>query len=237
MKAKYKTIYDEIKEKIQNGTYPPGSQLPDEFSMCDEFGCSRMTVKKAMDMLVEEGYVYRKQGQGSFVLNRKVENGAIEIAERDLSGFTRSAHGRGSTKLLHFSLIFASKEIAEKLDIKENEPVYDILRLRLYDNQPYVLEHTYMAPSVIPGITEDVLNHSVYTYIEETLGKRIASAHKTSYADRSSKQDQEILDLKPEEPVLVVDQVAYLDNGVPFEYSISRHRYDRFVFSMYSVRH
>lgn len=237
MKAKYKTIYDEVKEKIQNGEYPVGSQLPDEYSFCDEFGCSRMTVKKALDMLVEEGYVYRKQGQGTFVLNQKMSNGSIEIAERDLSGFTKSSKGHGSTKILHFNLIFAPKDIAEKLDIQENEPVYDILRVRLYDNQPFVLEHTYMAPSTIPGITEDVLNHSVYSYIEDTLGKRIGSAYKTSYADMSTRQDQKELGLKPIEPVLVVEQVAYLDNGVPFEYSISRHRYDRFTFSMYSLRH
>lgn len=236
MKAKYKTIYDEVKERIQSGEYPVGSQLPDEFSFCEQFGCSRMTVKKALDMLVEEGYVYRKQGQGSFVLNQKSANGAIEIAERDLSGFTRSSAGHGSTKLLDFKLIFAPKEIAEKLDIQENDPIYDILRLRLYDGKPYVLEHTYMSPATIPGVTEDVLNHSVYSYIEDTLGKRIGAAHKTSWADKSTKQDQQELGLQPIEPVLVVEQVAYLDNGTPFEYSISRHRYDRFRFSVYSLR-
>lgn len=237
MKVKYKAIYEDIKHKIQTGEYPVGSQLPDEYSFCDQYGCSRMTVKKALDMLVEEGYVYRKQGQGTFVLSQKVRNGSIEISERDLSGFTRSSHGHGSTKIIHFKLIFATKEIAEKLDIQENEPVYDILRVRLYDNEPYVLEHTYMAPSVIPGITEDILNKSVYTYIEQTLGKRIGSAHKTSFADVSNKQDQQELGLKPVEPVLVVEQIAYLENGVPFEYSISRHRYDRFTFSVYSLRH
>lgn len=88
MKVKYKAIYEDIKHKIQTGEYPVGSQLPDEYSFCDQYGCSRMTVKKALDMLVEEGYVYRKQGQGTFVLSQKVRNGSIEISERDLSGFT-----------------------------------------------------------------------------------------------------------------------------------------------------
>lgn len=236
MEAKYKVIYEDVKKRIATGEYAVGSKIPDEFTFCEQYQCSRMTVKKALDLLVEEGFLYRKQGQGSFVLNQQLSDGRIEISERELSGLTRSSKGKATAKLIRFSLIFASKNIAEKLDIHENDPVYDILRLRLVDGQPYVLEHTYMSPQTIPGITEEVLNKSVYTYIEETLGKRIGAAHKMSYADCSTKQDQETLDLKPTEPVLVVEQIAYLDNGAPFEYSISRHRYDRFRFSVYSLR-
>ncbi len=236
MKTKYMTIYEDLKQKIAQGEYEAGDQLPDEKTLCQVYGCSRMTVKKALDMLVEEGMLYRRQGQGSFVLGKMQSDDTIEIAERDLSGFTKSANGKGSTKVLHFGLIFATREIAENLDLKENDPVYDILRVRNYDGKPFVIEHTYMSPNVVPGVTEDVLNHSVYAYIEDDLGKRIASAHKVSWADCSNKQDQKELGLKPNEPVLVVEQVAYLDNGVPFEYSISRHRYDKFRFSIYSLR-
>lgn len=76
----------------------------------------------------------------------------------------------------------------------------------------------------------------MYTYIEEVLGKKIASAQKTTRAQVSNSQDQKELGLRPEEPVLEVEQIAYLDNGTPFEYSISRHRYDKFKLSVYSVR-
>lgn len=237
MKTKYRTIYDDIKNQINDGTYKAGDRLPDELTMCQKYDCSRMTVKKAYDMLVDEGSIYRKQGQGSFVLDTSSPDGEIEIMERDLSGFTRASRGGHVTsKVVHFSLIFADKKIAEKLDIRENDPVYDILRVRYYNGDPYTLEHTYMSPSVIPGITEDILNRSIYSYIEMDLGKRIGAAKKTSRADASTQLDQEELNLKPTEPVLEVEQVAYLDNGVPFEYSISRHRYDKFRFSLYSVR-
>ena len=239
MKTKYMIIYEDLRQKIADGTYEGGDQLPDEKSLCEIYDCSRMTVKKALDMLVEEGLIYRRQGQGSFVLGQIQPSDTIEIAERDLSGFTKSLKGKAghvTTKILHFGLIFATKDIAEKLDLNVNDPVYDILRVRIYDGKPYVIDHTYMPPNVIPGITEDILNHSVYAYIENDLGKRIASAHKISWADCSNQQDQEELGLKPTEPVLVVQQVAYLDNGVPFEYSLSRHRYDKFRFSLYSIR-
>lgn len=236
MKTKYRTIYDDTKEKILNGTYAPGSQLPDEMTICHQFDCSRMTVKKAYDMLVQEGFIYRKQGLGSFVLSKNMDDGEVELQERELQGFTRTARGHADTKLLHFKLVFAPKDIADHLGIRENDPLYDILRVRNIDGEPYVLEHTYMSPATIPGITEDILKHSVYTYIEDVLGKKIASAQKTTRAQISNPQDQAELGLRPEEPVLEVEQIAYLDNGIPFEYSISRHRYDRFKLSVYSVR-
>ncbi|WP_297566419.1 GntR family transcriptional regulator [uncultured Faecalibaculum sp.] len=236
MKTKYRTIYDDTKEKILNGTYAPGSQLPDEMTICQQFDCSRMTVKKAYDMLVQEGFIYRKQGLGSFVLSKNMDDGEVELQERELQGFTRTARGHADTKLLHFKLVFAPKDIADHLGIRENDPLYDILRVRNIDGEPYVLEHTYMSPETIPGITEDILKHSVYTYIEDVLGKKIASAQKTTRAQISNPQDQAELGLRPEEPVLEVEQIAYLDNGTPFEYSISRHRYDRFKLSVYSVR-
>lgn len=236
MKTKYRKIYDDTREAIVTGVYNAGDQLPDEISVCDKYDCSRMTVKKAYDMLAQEGLIYRKQGLGSFVLALPADTGEVDLQERELQGFTRATKGNATTKIIHFRLIFAPADIAAKLDIRPNDPLYDILRVRGVDHKPYVLEHTYMSPETIPGITEDILNHSVYSYIENELGKKIASAKKVTKACVSNEQDHRELGLKPVEPVLEVEQIAYLDNGVPFEYSISRHRYDRFKLSLYSVR-
>lgn len=236
MKAKYKTIYEDMRSRIENGDYQVGDMIPDELTMCERFSCSRMTVKKAYDMLVSEGYIYRRQGQGSFVLSRTLNRQEVEIQERDLVGFYKATNGEATSKVLRFGLIFATEEIAQHLNIRVNDPVYDILRLRLLKDRPYVLEQTYMSPSVIPGITEEVLNRSVYDYIEKELGLRIGAAQKTTSADVSNDLDHKELGLKDVEPVLVIEQIAYLDNGTPFEYSIARHRYDLFRFSVYSLR-
>lgn len=238
MKVKYKAIYEDMRNRIESGEYQVGDLIPDEITMGRRFGCSRMTVKKAYDILVNEGYIYRRQGQGSFVLSHSLKNEKkIEIQERDLTGFSRGTQGEGQAKLLRFQLIFANEEIAQHLKIRVNDPVYDILRVRLLKDRPYVIEQTYMPPALIPGVTEEILNGSLYTYIEETLGLRIGAAQKTTWADKSNEIDQQELWLKETEPVLVIEQVAFLDNAVPFEYSISRHHYDLFRFSVYSVRH
>lgn len=238
MKIKYKAIYEDMRNRIEGGEYQVGDLIPDELTMCRRFNCSRMTVKKAYDILVNEGYIYRRQGQGSFVLSHSLQHEQkIEIQERNLTGFSGSTQGEGQSKILRFQLIFASEEIAQHLNIRPNDPVYDILRVRLLNERPYVIEQTYMPPSVIPGLTRDILEGSVYEYIENTLGLRIGAAQKTTWADISNEMDHQELWLKEIEPVLVIEQVAFLDNAIPFEYSISRHHYDLFRFSVYSVRH
>lgn len=236
MDIKYKTIYDSIKDKILNKEYPANSKIPDEISLCKEYTCSRMTMKKALDLLVQEGLLYRKRGQGSFVMSSNNSKGQIVIPERELQGFTKSSQGNVTSKILEFKLEFANEEIANNLNIHVDDPIYNIFRLRLVNNKPYVLERTYMPTSLIPGITLEVLSNSVYDYIENTLSLKIARANKTTKADVSNELDHRYLNLKDIEPVLEIDQIAYLDNGIPFEYSISRHRYDLFAFNIFSVR-
>lgn len=235
MSAKYKKIYEELKEAINDGEYGPGAKLPDELSLCQIYDCSRMTVKKALDLLVQEGKIFRKQGQGSFVLNKQMVNDPYQIEEIPVGGFDRARSHLAKSRILEFKLSFASSDVAKALHLKENDPVYDILRLRLYDGEPTVIEHTFMPVNLIPGINEDVLNHSIYHYIEHDLNLKIASAQQTNRADVSNDLDHEVLGLSDIEPVLVVEQIAYLDNGMPFEYSFCRHRYDKFKFTAFSL--
>lgn len=237
MKVKYKAIYKEIREQIERGKYKIGDQIPDENTICQQFGCSRMTVKKAYDILVNEGYIYRRQGQGSFVLSNFMGQRELEIQGQKLTGFSRGTNGEGKAKILHFNLIFATEEIAQALNIRPNDPVYDILRVQYLDDKPYVIEQTYMNPSITPGITQEVLEGSIYHYLEDTLGLKIGSSKKTVSAAISNDLDRQILYLSEIEPVLVIDQIAYLNNGIPFEYSKSRHHYGLFHFSVYALRH
>ncbi len=238
MEPKYIQIYKKMKQRIFDHKYQANQQqLPNEMTLCEEFNCSRMTIKKALDLLVMDGLIYRKKGKGTFVLPQGALSSKINIQEDHILGLTNSSKKEVTSKILDFQLKFSDDIIAEKLGIHVNDPVYDIHRLRLINESPYVLERTYMSTSLIPGLDMDVLNHSVYDYIEQTLKYKIAGFLRITRADCSNKTDQKYLKLKETEPVLEVEQVAYLDNGTPFEYSFSRHRYDRFEFFSRSVRH
>ena len=239
MSTKYLKIYQQLREEILHQDTPSNAQLPDEISLTKKFHCSRMTVKKALDMLVDEGLIYRKRGQGTFIMPQVEQKHKIIVPERDIQGLTKiskQSHAQVRSEIIHFKLEFATKSISEKLQIPESSPIYNIFRLRIIDDKPYVLEQTYMSTGLISGITEEILHHSIYSYIENTLKLRIASAMKILRASISTESDQKYLHLSPTEPIFEVEQIAYLDNGTPFEYSISRHRYDLFEFSSYGLK-
>lgn len=236
MDLKYREIYNDVKQKIENGTYKSNQKIEDEITLTKKYNCSRMTIKKALDLLVQEGLLFRKRGLGSIVMKPTNNNHKIILSERELTGLTKLSNNKVTSKILDFHLIFADSIAAQSLNMKENDPLYSIWRLRYINNEPYVLEKTYMNPAVIPGINNDILNKSIYNYIEKDLKLRIGAAKKTMRACKSDENDHKYLLLKENEPILEVEQIAYLDNGIPFEYSFSRHRYDKFEFTTYSLR-
>lgn len=229
--TKYEQVAEEIKSRIFNGQYKVKEQLPLEKEICDEFAVSKMTVKKALDILVTEGYIIKRRGSGSFVKDVNTE----ELRERSLrtqiSGFTRTHSGENvSTKVLEFNTIFADDKIAKELNIEDGDLVCVIERVRYVDDEPMVIEKTYMPLSIVPKIKRTVVEDSIYKFVELSTGLKVQSSHSTVRADIAKEKDKEYLKLKDNEPVLEVERTAYLEDGTIFEYSFSRHRYDKFEF-------
>jgi GntR family transcriptional regulator len=233
---KYESIAEEILKRITTGVYSKTGLIPDELALCKEFDCSRMTVKKALELLVQRGLIFRKRGHGTFIMQQSFKKDRLNIANRELTGFSKVASGKLTSKIIEFKIDFATEDIANHLNIKVNDHVYYILRVRYINAEPYIIEKTYMPAAVIPGLTKDILNGSIYAYIENELKLTITSSSKKIKADKPNKLDQEYLNLKPDEPVLEIEQIAYLQNGIIFEYSFSRHRYDKFEFVSFGLR-
>lgn len=234
---KYEQIALDIQKKISNGTYKPNDQLPLEKEMCVTYGVSRITIKKAMDNLVMNGLVVKRRGSGTFVkdVDRK-ELKEISTSEQ-FQGFSNTYKGQSvESKIIEFNIINPTKEIATKLKIHEEEFVYSICRVRYVKKTPYVIEYTYMPINLVTGIRRDILESSIYSYIQEELGYKIKSAHRTLRALLPSELEQQYLEIDSKFPILQVEQVAYLDNGQPFEYSKSNHRSDLFEFKSISIK-
>ena len=237
--TKYERIANDMKQKIESGVYKPNDQLPFEAEMCDSYGVSRITVKKAMDLLVNQGLVVKRRGAGTFVKNITLMTDPEHpySTSNQFSGF---AHTEGLThvsSMVHdFEVFPASKEVASRLKIDEGDFVYYIERTRCSEGEPYVVEYTYMPIEVIPGVKREVLENSIYEYISKDLGLKIKSAHRTVRATLPTKKEEEYLKIDHCFPILEVEQVAFLDDGRIFEYSKSRHRGDRFELKTVSVQ-
>lgn len=234
---KYEQIALDIQCKINSGEYLPNDQLPLEKEMCDYYNVSRITIKKAMDELVMNGSVIKRRGAGTFVKDVDYDEITDISTSRQFTGFTDNHRGEEITsKLLEFKVVNPSEEIAHKLKMEKDDFVYYICRVRYANNEPHVIEYTYMPIDVISGIKKDILSGSIYKYIEEKLKLKIKSAHRTVRAILPDSLEEEELDIDEKFPLLEVEQIAFLDNGQPFEYSKSHHRSDKFEFKSISIR-
>lgn len=234
---KYEKISIEMRKRIKEGFYRVDHPIPDEITLAKEFECSRMTMKRGLDILVEEGLLFRKRGHGTFIVQSPVSDEKVNVISEETLGLSNVLPNRNVTStIIAFDVQFPEKEVAEQLAISEDAPVYHIIRLRKVDGEPYVIERTYMPVSMIPRITEKVLQASIYNYIHETLELKIGGAHRKIRADKPNELDQIHIGCLPDDPILEVEQVGYLNNGLPFEYSFSRHRYDKFVFTTVTIR-
>lgn len=225
-----------MRERIKNDFYPIGHPIPDEHSLCEEFGCSRMTMKRALDILVMEGLLFRKRGHGTFIIQSSIKKAELNVISEQNLGLSNQITNREiSSKIIDFDIQFPTAEVAEILAISTDTPVYYLVRLRCVDHEPFVMEKTYMPASLIPGINKEVLQQSLYSYIQDTLDLKMGTAHRKIRACKPDELDKKYLGCNFDDPILEVEQVGFLNTGVPFEYSFSRHRYDKFVFTTVAV--
>lgn len=224
---KYQTVAEKIKERIIAGQYKPQSLLPNQSELAKEFGVSKITIKNALDRLAHEGLVYKKSGMGTCVLGIAPMLGRHDSSVDSISGLTaQQGSEHVSSKVIKFDVAFPSEDICQKLNLKSNDPVYKIIRLRLLDNEPFILEHTYMPVGLVPNLSKDVLEHSVYSYIHHELGIRFGGAYRKIHAAKPDEYDLKYLGAAQDTPILEVEQILWTVNGSNIEYSRARNLYD-----------
>lgn len=226
---KYVEISNDIRNKIIEGRYIANEKLPYEKDICDEYNSSKMTVKKALDILVAEGLLVKRRGSGTFVkdINPKERENLIASTQfRGLSSFY--VNHKINSEILTYEVINPDKNISEQLSINKEDFVYKIIRVRSVDGLPSVIEEMYMPIQIIPGLKRKNLYGSIYEYIERILKLKIQSAHRTITVKKATDYEIKHLNVKENDPVGIIEQVAYLDNGQAFEYSIVIHRCEDF---------
>lgn len=235
---KYKIIANSIRKRIIEGDYVSDQKLPSEKEIGDEFVASKLTVKKALDILVGEGLIIKRRGAGTFVKSLSVDEMERLIVDNQMRGTTAfNPDKKVTSKVLSFSVVQASQLVSRKLNLVEASPVYEIYRVRFVDGSPSVIEKTYMPLDVISGLTKKNVEGSIYEYIEEKLGLKIESGHRTITVRKAADFEADELALEYGDPVGIAEQTGYLNTGVQFEYSISVHRYDQFSVEMMVTHH
>lgn len=230
---KYIEIKDRIKNDILNQKYRKGESIPSERELATLYDVTRVTVQKAMDNLVKEGFIERIHGKGMFVLKNTATNVYLLNNETSDSilGFSREFQGqvKVTSQLLSLDEIDADTALAQHLEIGVGDKVWSIRRIRLLDGNPVLVEDSNIPQSIIAEIPESVLREgSLYGYVEEYTGKKIKDADSIIEASLFDSELASLLNIASGLPMLKITEVTRLADKTAFNYSISYNRADIF---------
>ncbi|MCK1199661.1 GntR family transcriptional regulator [Streptococcus uberis] len=223
----YIKIHDAIKKDIDEGVWLIGDRLPSERDLADHFEVSRMTLRQAVTLLVEEGILERRVGSGTYVASHRVRD-----KMRGTTSFTEIVHSQGKTpssKLISYQRQLASDTEIKELQLESSDYVIRMERIRYADNIPLVFEVASIPEKFIKDMKRDeITEHFFKTLVSH--GFEIGKSRQTIYAKTASERVASYLSVSRGHAILALTQVSYFSNGNPFEYVRSQYVGDRFEF-------
>lgn len=224
---RYHQVEEWVRDQIGSGAWAPGSMIPSEPELCRRFGVSRITVRRAISDLVQDGQVRVVQGRGTFVAAPKMAERFIQRAFGIYEDFERRGI-RLTTQVLRQDVAPASGEIAERLRLESGEQVHVIERLRSVGDEKMLISTTYIPYQLCPDLArEDLTRGSLYRLLRTKYGLAITRGERRLEAVAADQHEARLLDVALATPLLQLDSVAYRRDGRPFEYSITLHRGDK----------
>ena len=220
----YRQLQRLLRGAIQEQVLGPDDALPAERDMADELGVSRITVRKALDGLVAEGLLTRRQGAGTFVAAR------VEKSFSKLSSFTEDMISRGRTPhstWLSRSAGQVTPEESLTLSLSPGAAVYRFNRIRYADGAPMALEYSTVPAFALTG--PEAVEASLYEALEAT-GHRPARALQRLRAVLFSEEQAELLAVRPGDPGLLIERRGFLRDGRVVEVTRSYYRGDAYDF-------
>lgn len=233
----YRCIEEDLLGQIQDGTLKPGGMIPTERELCEHYGVSRITVRRAIRELETRGYVQRYQGKGTFVSHSRIQREMGEL--RSFSEEMRAQGHTPSSRLLNLQHCPADKSIASALKLDEGEPVWIVERLRLADGEVISLSTSYLhLPLDVYLTPTELRGESSLWSILASKGVHITEGNTSVRAAVADSHYIEMLGVKEGDPLLVREGVNYsgADQPVPVEVFETVSRGDRYQYSLHLIR-
>lgn len=230
----YRHIANHIQSQISEGHLSAGDAISTEAELCKQFNASRVTVRQAIKMLIEENILESIQGSGTYV-----KKAPIDYNIYDMTGFEEKfehAKQHARSEILNFEIIIPPKNILNILHLNENDKVYFIKRVRLIENRPITLEETWMPLYLFSDLTYEVMKGSKYHYIEDQKGMTIDRSDQEILAIMPNEDTCHHLNISPKIPIIEKISIGYLADGTVFEYSKNFFKSSEYKFTLTSRR-
>lgn len=229
----YSKVEEAIAEEVARGIFPPGDRLPSERELSERFQVSLITVRRAIQNLIQRGVLEIRRGLGTFVLLPQVEQQLT-----NLTGFVEDmeAHGRkASARVISKGVVPASARVAKNLCVSKGTRVVRIERVRLADGTPMSFDETFLPFDV----GEQVLRHDlrvnpIFTLLEKKYSIPLVGAQYKLEAVAASAAVAQALEIRRGSPIFQIERTSFTVDRQPVDYEILSYRGDliRFVTSL-----
>ncbi|GAB3753700.1 GntR family transcriptional regulator [Zhihengliuella somnathii] len=214
----------EILRRHAKSVCRPGEALPSERELAERFGLARMTVRQAIDFLVEEGTLERVVGVGTFAARPKMD---LQVK---LTSYSEEMQRRGmvpAARVLRFDEVPAVGTLAREMELTDGSPVVRFRRLLLADGVPMSVDENYLPAHRVPGFLDEPAPSSLYSSLEERYGLVMQWGEDQIEATAATPEYAQLLAVDTGAPLLKIQRHAYVRREL-VDYSISYYRADRY---------
>lgn len=214
---KYKEIIREIINIIETSKMEQGDKLPSIELLMEQFEVGKNTILKALDELEKQAYIYQVRGSGSFVRKSK-RSGYVNLTDSmglkdNLSEFNIE------TKMIDLQIIKPNQEIMENLNVDKEDDIYYVKRLRSVEGKGYSIEESYYVKSVVLYLNQEIVEDSIFKYLLENLNIAPGFTDHFMTLETLNKIESDLLGLEEGSPVMLLESIFFLKDGMPFNYS------------------
>jgi DNA-binding GntR family transcriptional regulator len=208
-----------MRREIRSGAWPAHYRLPSEPDLAESFGVSRGTLRRALRTLIEEGLLVQVRGRGTFVVSAAIE----QSIGQELLSLSEGLEREGvafETRVVASTMDEAPEAIAGLLGLGAERSAFRLRRVMGIDGSPVAYLDNWVRLDLCPGLQDEDFEHeSLFGLLEGRYGLRIAVGRRTFEAQAALGRAAEQLEIPVGAPVLYLEQVTYLDDGRPIEYS------------------
>ncbi|MCZ7418449.1 MULTISPECIES: GntR family transcriptional regulator [unclassified Micromonospora] len=212
-------VSEQIRARILSAEWPPHYRLRSEPELATELGISRGTLRRALSTLIRDGLLVQVRGRGTFVTSTAIEPSIAQKLTTLSEDFARQGV-TVTTQVISREVMPAPSPVAALLDLRPGQSVLRLARLRSITAGPVAWLVNYVRVDLAPGLEHaDLADRSLFGLLENDYGLKISTGRRTFTATAASGRTAAALEVPENFPLLYLEQITYLDDGRPIEYS------------------
>lgn len=232
MKVITRDIYiaDEIRYRIETGEYKPHDKIPSERKLCEFFHAQRKTIRLALKLLLDEGWIYCKERSGYFVAEPRIME-TLDVVS-SMSGRIETIGKKTHRKVLYLREIESNKKLLKKMNVPIGTKLYEFERVRYLEDEAISLETAYFESYQFPGLLEkDLENNSLFSILEKDYGVKFTQGEQEILVVYANKNESLYLGVKEHSPLVLRRGLLYTQDGQYKSFHESVMRMNRFIYA------